>query len=167
MWTSLCLINVALLSPSIPLISWAKCFCQHNSLTMRKNENEYLTSLFKTKPKPFTFFGLFASYHTEIISWPELRRLGKQPHFVSVRKNKIQWMALLIKQDKCWTIHSSVITYGSWFKWQYKPQRFKFCSFFNVFLYQIQEKSAKTFCFDKGLTWSTFTLEFFSGRNWV
>lgn len=81
------------------------------------------------------FFGLFAFNPTEVISWTELRRPGKQLHFLSVRKNKIQSMDLLIKQDKCWAVHPSVITYGSWFKREHKPQRFKFCNFFSVFLY--------------------------------
>lgn len=45
--------------PSILPISWVKCFCQHNSLTIRTNGNEYLTSLFKTKHKPFAFFYFF------------------------------------------------------------------------------------------------------------
>lgn len=62
------------------------------------------------------FFDLFALNPTEITNWTELRRPDKQLHFLSVRKNKTQLMDLLIKQDKCWTVHPSAITYGSWFK---------------------------------------------------
>lgn len=130
------------------------------------NKWEWISNILFSKPSinhlPFLFFVFFNP--TAIITWPEWRRMGKQLQFHRDRKNKIQWIDLLIKQDKCWIVHTSVITYTIWVKWQQKLQRLKFYTSLICFALlnkkSVQKLSAwRSSSFEALLHWKLFLEE--------